>query len=121
MTKANGSARRNTHRKEPVPSAAALGARVKRLRLEQDFTFDAFVEETQLGRGYISEMERGLVVPSLETMVRIAAALELSVPELVATGTSLLDQIIEATRSLTEPQLRRLLREAKRMSGAERG
>jgi transcriptional regulator with XRE-family HTH domain len=93
---------------------------VKRLRLAQNFTFDAFVEETLLGRGYISEMERGLVVPSLETITRIAAALQLSVPELVAVGDSPLDQLIDTARFLSETQLKRLVREAKRLADVVR-
>jgi transcriptional regulator with XRE-family HTH domain len=107
--------RRNPHRKEPVPYAATFGARVKRLRAEQEFTFDAFVEETELGRGYISEMERGMVVPSLATVARIAAALGMSVAELVAVDDTPLDELIDVARGLTDPQRRRLLREAKRM------
>lgn len=106
----------NPHRKKAVPVAVALGERVKRLRAERDYSFDAFVEETGLGRGYISELERGMVVPSLATLVRVAAALEMTVVELLAFGPSPLEELIEVARDLTDVQQRGLLREAKRMA-----
>lgn len=68
---------------EPDPLAAAVGARVQRLRRAADFSFDAFVEETGLGRGYISELERGLVVPTVGALARIASALEVTLADLV--------------------------------------
>jgi transcriptional regulator with XRE-family HTH domain len=112
--------RKSPHRREPVPYAVAFGARVKKLRKERELTFDAFVEETQLGRGYVSEMERGMVVPSLATIARIAAALEISVPELVAVGTSPLEELLDVAGALTQVQRRRLLREAKRLRAGGR-
>ena len=108
--------RPNPHRKEPVAVAVVLGERVKKLRAERDCSFDAFVEETGLGRGYISELERGMVVPSLATLVRLAAALEMSVAELLAYGPSSLEQLVDIARSLSDTQQRALLREARRMA-----
>jgi transcriptional regulator with XRE-family HTH domain len=74
---------RARHRVAPDPLAAAVGARVQRLRRAADFTFDAFVEETGLGRGYISELERGLVVPTVGALARVAAALDVTIADLV--------------------------------------
>jgi transcriptional regulator with XRE-family HTH domain len=93
-----------------------LGERIKRLRAEQDFSFDAFVEETGLGRGYISELERGIVVPSFTTLVRVAAALDTSVSALVATGSTSLEALVDVARSLTDVQQKRLLQEARRLA-----
>ena len=94
--------RRSTaHRSKPDPSALRLGRRVRTLRQEKDFNFDAFVEETGLGRGYISELERGLVVPSLTVLTRIAEALETTVSDLVA-GHTAREKLLEATRRLGE-------------------
>ncbi|WNZ59112.1 helix-turn-helix transcriptional regulator [Myxococcus sp. MxC21-1] len=102
------------HRTKPDPQAKAVGARVRQLRKEQDFSFDAFVEETGLGRGYISELERGLVVPTIHTLARLAAAFEgVTVPDLVL-GDSLRDEIYEATRNLPERDLKVLLEQARR-------
>ncbi len=86
------------HRKVADPLALAFGRRIKQLRLAQNFSFDAFVEETGLGRGYISELERGLVVPSLLTAHRLASALEVSVADLVL-GDSPREELFDMMRS----------------------
>jgi transcriptional regulator with XRE-family HTH domain len=84
--------------------------RVRKLRDEQNFTFDAFVEETGLGRGYISELERGLVVPLLHSLSRLASALEVTVADLVL-GPSTREQLFEATRGLPEAEIQHFLQE----------
>src|SRR5690606_29743449 len=66
---------RSRHRDRPDPLAARIGKRIRQLRVETEFAFDAFVEETGLGRGYVSELERGLVVPGVGTLARVARAL----------------------------------------------
>src|SRR6266849_4098688 len=96
------------HRTKADPLARELGKRVKRLRLAQDFKFDAFVEETGLGRGYISELERGFVVPTLHALVKVAAALELTVADLVV-GDSPREQLFVAARDLTESEIKAFL------------
>jgi transcriptional regulator with XRE-family HTH domain len=88
----------------------SIGRRVRDLRLELGFTFDAFVEETGLGRGYISELERGLVVPTVSALAKIARALELTMADLVVGG-SIRERLFDATRKAEEPLLRRLLRD----------
>jgi transcriptional regulator with XRE-family HTH domain len=71
------------HRDEPDPIAAEIGARIRRLRRAKKFTFDAFVGTTKLGRGYVSELERGLVVPTVAALAKVADALELTIADLV--------------------------------------
>jgi|SRR5580658_6571658 transcriptional regulator with XRE-family HTH domain len=66
------------HRTKPDALAKAVGARVRKLRTEKGWSFDAFVEECGLGRGYISELERGLVVPTVTSLAKLAAALEVT-------------------------------------------
>ncbi len=99
------------HRTKPDPYAKAVGARVRKLRKERDFTFDAFVEETGLGRGYISELERGMVVPTITSLAKVAAALELTVADLVL-GDSPRERLFEVARSLDEEQVSALLKQA---------
>ena len=107
------------HRTKADPLAKAVGARVRQLRREQDFSFDAFVEETGLGRGYISELERGLVVPTIHTLAKIAAAFEgVTVADLVL-GDGLRDQLYEATRTMPERELRVILDQARRAQPAK--
>jgi transcriptional regulator with XRE-family HTH domain len=95
LGKTNGSAKgrrrdappssaRKARRTEPDPIAARVGERIRALRSETKFTFDAFVEDTGLGRGYVSELERGLVVPTIGTLARVARALEVTIADLVA-------------------------------------
>ncbi len=86
MAKAATSKRaaRTRHRVRPDPLAARIGQRIRQLRTESAFAFDAFVEETGLGRGYVSELERGLVVPGVGTLARVARALGVTIADLVA-------------------------------------
>lgn len=74
---------RPRHRVEPDPLAAKIGLRIRRLRQQKSVTFDAFVDATGLGRGYISELERGLVVPTVGALSRVAAALGVTLADLV--------------------------------------
>ena len=99
------------HRTKPDALAKAVGARVRKLRQAQDFSFDAFVEETGLGRGYISELERGLVVPTITALAKLAAALEVTVADLVL-GDSPRERLFEVSRQLDEKSVATLLRQA---------
>lgn len=102
------------HRSEPDRAATRVGARVRQLRLEAAFTFDAFVEETALGRGYISELERGLVVPSLTALEAIAAALEVTVADVVV-GASDRERLFDRSRKLEPGEVGQLLRLAEQL------
>ena len=104
------------HRSKPDPLAKSVGARVRALRLEKDWSFDAFVEETGLGRGYISELERGLVVPSLTSLAKLAAALDVTVADLVI-GDSKRDQLYELTRTMAEREIAAILKKAEDLAG----
>ena len=77
-----------------------MGRRIRTLRLEAGFTFDAFVEETRLGRGYVSELERGLVVPSLAVLDRVASAIGVTIADLVA-GDSARERLFFRLRNAT--------------------
>lgn len=103
------------HRKKPDALAGAVGARIRKLRKDRDFTFDAFVEETGLGRGYISELERGLVVPSITALKKVADALEVTLADLVLGGSER-EQLFEAARDLPDASVRRLLDEARKIA-----
>jgi transcriptional regulator with XRE-family HTH domain len=88
---------RKPRRTEPDPIAARVGNRIRALRGETKFSFDAFVEETGLGRGYVSELERGLVVPTIGTLARVARALEVTIADLVS-GDSERERLFEDLR-----------------------
>lgn len=95
------------HRATPEPFAARIGLRVRALRREQRFSFDAFVEETGLGRGYVSELERGLVVPTVAALARVARALEVTVADLVL-GETDRERLFEDTRGMPPARIRRI-------------
>lgn len=114
MPRSAGSKPAPRHRKKPDPLAQAVGSRVSALRKQAGFNFDAFVEETGLGRGYISELERGLVVPGLHALAKLAVALNVSMSDLVA-GDSPRDELYELTRGLPDAEVKRLIEHVRKV------
>lgn len=88
---------------------------MRKLRGEKGFTFDAFVEETGLGRGYISELERGLVVPSITSLAKLATALEVTIADLVI-GETPRERLLDLTRQLDDKSVAALLKQAQMLS-----
>jgi|GEM_PF-1319563 len=107
------------HRGEPDPLAARVGQRIRALRKDAEFTFDAFVEETGVGRGYLSELERGLVVPTIGTLARIARALELTIADLVL-GDSEREKLFDELRTSPPLVVRELRDRARTLNAAVR-
>ncbi len=104
-----------SHRSEPDEYAEMIGKRIKALRLERGINFDAFVELTGLGRGYVSELERGLVVCSIRTLETVADVLELAVADLVLEG-SPREQLFGITLTLADRDVKKLLQQATAMA-----
>jgi transcriptional regulator with XRE-family HTH domain len=114
MTKAAAKrAARSRHRERPDPLAAKIGQRIRQLRTETEFPFDAFVEETGLGRGYVSELERGLVVPGVGTLARVAAALGVTIADLVCGDTDR-ERLFDELRDRPASEIRALRSDAAR-------
>jgi len=67
----------------PQPEGVLFGERLRALREQRGETQRSLAELTGMTHPYISEMERGLKVPSLTTLIRLAIALECEVTELV--------------------------------------
>lgn len=59
-------------------------------------TLDALAEATQLDKSYLSRLERALKAPSIATLLRLAAALEVPVGELL--GERLAEHAVHVTR-----------------------
>lgn len=55
---------------------SSVGARIRRLREAKGVTVTAFAKEVGVSAGLISQVERGLTDPSLESLRRIAQALQ---------------------------------------------
>lgn len=56
--------------------AKAFGARLRSVRLDKGITQEALAHAAGLHPTYISNCERGYSAPTLETLVRIASALD---------------------------------------------
>jgi transcriptional regulator with XRE-family HTH domain len=67
------------------PEGEVFGRRLRELRQKYGVTQEQLSAATGLTEGYISNMERGLKVPSLTTILRLAVALDCRVTELVST------------------------------------
>lgn len=68
-----------------------FGRRLRELRQKCRVTQEQLSIATGLTEGYISNMERGLKVPSLTTILRIAVALNCKVTDLVSVFDSVAD------------------------------
>ncbi|HEX7153833.1 MAG TPA: helix-turn-helix transcriptional regulator [Thermoanaerobaculia bacterium] len=65
------------------PEGELFGARLRELREQRGQTQRSLADLMGIQHPYISEMERGLKVPSLTTIIRLAVALECEVTDLV--------------------------------------
>jgi len=65
------------------PLFAAFGAAVRALRTRRGLTQEALAERAQLHRTYVTEVELGRRNVSLYNIGRLAAALEVSMMELI--------------------------------------
>jgi transcriptional regulator with XRE-family HTH domain len=60
-----------------------IGERVRQARLERHMTADALANASNLSKGFISQVERGLSNPSLDSLERITAALDIPLTALL--------------------------------------
>jgi transcriptional regulator with XRE-family HTH domain len=65
------------------PEGQMFGERLRELRKRRTLTQEELATRADLAGPYISDMERGLKVPSLTTVLQLAMALECKVTELV--------------------------------------
>lgn len=65
-----------------------LGGNVRRLRREHGLTQEDLAFEAGIDRTYVSQIERGVINPSLLVLHKVATALKSTVPTLVTRRTS---------------------------------
>src|SRR5687767_12415703 len=71
-------------RRAPHPLALAIGERVRHLREEAGLTQEKLAYESDFGsKGYLSGLEKGLVLPSLQKLSLLAEHLGLEVFDLL--------------------------------------
>lgn len=66
-----------------IPEAEVFGAGLKELREQRGETVRSLAEAVETSFTYISDLEHGRKVPSLSMLLRLAAALDCKVTELV--------------------------------------
>lgn len=66
------------------PEAALFGDRLQELREKRGLTLRALAAVADMSMTYLSDLERGLKVPSLTTLVRLAVALDCKLTALVS-------------------------------------
>jgi transcriptional regulator with XRE-family HTH domain len=97
----------------PDPLAARIGARIRELRQEAGLTLEKLAYESEVGsKGYMSDVEKGLARPTVETLATIAERLEVKLLDLVTCPDE--DdraRLVDRTRGMTRGTVRRLLRE----------
>jgi len=93
--------------------AKRIGARIRQLRQEADLTLEKLAYESEVGsKGFLSDVEKGLARPTVETLAAIAERLDLKLLDLVTFPDEDDRQLlVDRTRSLTKGAVRRLLRD----------
>lgn len=65
------------------PEGKVFGERLRQVRKRRGLTQEELATRADLAGPYISDMERGLKVPSLTTVLQLAMAMECKVTDLV--------------------------------------
>lgn len=96
------------------PIAAKIGERIRSLRESQGLTQEKLAYEGGLkSKGHLSGIEKGLVRPTLQTLVILAERLGVDLLDLVTfPDESPRQQLVALTRSMKLGTIRRLVREA---------
>ena len=84
----------------------SIGPRLRHLRLAKGYTVEALAATAGLNKGFLSRLERGTKRPSIETVLRLSAALGVPVGQLFGEQTS--DETVRISRatgrgSVSEP------------------
>ena len=88
---------------------AALGQKLRQARLDKGYTQQSLSEKADIGEVYLSEIERGLKMPSMNLFIKLITALDISADEIlrdeVPTGTDCVyDDLTQKLDSLTPKQ-----------------
>jgi transcriptional regulator with XRE-family HTH domain len=95
-----------------MDAAALFRRRVRKLILAKYRSLDRFYLETDFSKGHLSEILRGKGSPTVDTLIKLAKALEVEVCDFfIFPETSDRNRAIELLRSATPDRIRRLLRE----------
>jgi transcriptional regulator with XRE-family HTH domain len=100
-------------RSTPDPLAKRIGGRIRALREEVGLTLEKLAYESEVGsKGFLSDVERGLARPTVETLLALADRLEVDLLDLVTfPERSDRQRLVDRTRALTKGTVRKLLKE----------
>lgn len=100
-------------RSTPDPLAQRIGARIRVLRKEAGLTLEKLAYESEVGsKGFLSDVEKGLARPTVETLQAIAERLDVSLLDLVTfPDDGDRQKLVDRTRRLSKGTIRKLLRE----------
>jgi transcriptional regulator with XRE-family HTH domain len=104
---------------EPDPFSLKIGRRVRAFRKALQMTQEEVGrglhdgEESSGSKGHVSNLERGLVRPTVQTLMRIAENMGLSICDLlVFPEEDDRQRLIDRTRTMTKGSIRKILRDA---------
>ncbi len=103
-------------REKPHAYALRIGQRLRDLREEKGLTMEKLAYESELGsKGHISSLERGLMVPTVETIRIISERLEVLPLDLLCfPEEGKREELIDLSRRLSERELDALLAKLRR-------
>jgi transcriptional regulator with XRE-family HTH domain len=81
---------------DPLGAVHGLGKKIRCLRKGLGLTQETFAKRMGLPRTYASKVESGYTTPNLDTLQRIAAALEVKISDLLCDARSRREEEIEA-------------------------
>jgi transcriptional regulator with XRE-family HTH domain len=92
----------------PHKTDPGIGPRLRHLRLQKGYTVEALAAAAGLNKGFLSRLERNTKRPSIETVLRLSAALEIPVGQLFGEQTSAdtvrISRATGRSRVLEDPQ-----------------
>ena len=99
-------------RSEPDDLALQVGQRIRELREDNGMTIQQLAETSEIGsKGHISNMERGLVRPNIQTLKQLADGLGVLPLDLMNfPKLDVRQKLIDLTRAVTRMKLGEVLR-----------
>ncbi len=101
-------------RTSPDEIAVAVGERIRSLRQSAGMSIQDLAEQSAIySKGHLSNVERGLVRPNVQTLKQIAEGLGVLPLDLLNFQADARQKLIEATRDLPPRKVAELLRTAR--------
>ena len=99
-------------RTAPHALAKAVGKRIRQLREEAGLTLEKLAWESDLGKGHLSDIEKGLAVPNIITLQRLADRLGVLIVDVVNfPDRDDRQKLVERSRRLSAATIRAILKQ----------